>query len=361
MLTILNVAYPLAPVSLGTAGGSEQIIALLDRALTQDGHRSIVVGCAGSVVKGTLIATSCRREFFRESRRELYDEYRTAIWRSILKYKPDVIHLHGIDVHNYIPPAGLPALITLHLPSEWYSPELFNLDRPHTYLNCVSLTQQKACPRSTRLLPFIKNGVPVNSFSANLRKRRFALVLARVCPEKGIHLAIDAAAAAGVPVLVGGEVFPYEVYERYFSEEIAPRLSRTAKFLGPVGFRRKRRLLSRAKCVLIPALAPETSSLVAMEALASGTPVVAFAAGALPEIVDDGVTGFLVSNEHQMADAIRRVDSIDRARCRREAVKRFSSEHMVRNYFGLYTVMTQNSGLPDRPDLTRLPRAAYPC
>ena len=98
-----------------------------------------------------------------------------------------------------------------------------------------------------------------------------------------------------------------------------------------------------------------------MEALASGTPVVAFAAGALPEIVDDGVTGFLVSNEHQMADAIRRVDSIDRARCRREAVKRFSSEHMVRNYFGLYTVMTQNSGLPDRPDLTRLPRAAYPC
>lgn len=211
MLTILNVAYPLAPVSLGTAGGSEQIIALLDRALSQDGHRSVVVGCAGSVVKGTLIATSYRREFFRESRRELYEEYRKAIWRSVLKYKPDVIHLHGIDVHNYIPPAGLPALITLHLPSEWYSPELFTLDRPQTYLNCVSSTQQKAGPRSARLLPFIKNGVPVNAFSAQRRKRRFALVLARVCPEKGIHLAIDAAAAARVPVLVAGEVFPYEV------------------------------------------------------------------------------------------------------------------------------------------------------
>ena len=361
MLTILNVAYPLASVGLGTAGGSEQIVALLDGALTQDGHHSIVVGCGGSVVEGTLIATSCRREYFRESRRELYDEYRTAIRRSILTYKPDVIHMHGIDVHNYIPPAGIPALITLHLPSEWYSPELFKLDRPRTYLNCVSSTQEKTCPRSARLLPFIKNGVSVNSFSAQTRKRRFALVLARVCPEKGIHLAIDAAAAARVPVVVGGEVFPYEVYERYFREEIAPRLNRTAKFLGPVGFRRKRRLLSGAKCVLVPSLAPETSSLVAMEALASGTPVVAFAAGALPEIVEDGVTGFLVSNERQMADAIRRVEFIDPARCRREAVERFSSENMVRGYYKLYAALVQSGGLPSRPSTAQPGMAAYPC
>ncbi|HEX5412588.1 MAG TPA: glycosyltransferase [Terriglobia bacterium] len=361
MLTILNVAYPLAPVGFGTAGGSEQIIALLDAALTEGGHRSIVVGCVGSEVKGSLVATSCRREYFRESRSDLYAEYRAAIWRSILRYKPDVIHLHGIDVHNYVPPAGLPALITLHLPPEWYSPNVFNLDRPQTYLNCVSLTQQKACPSSARLLPFIKNGVPVNAFRAQTRKRRFALVLARVCPEKGIHLAIDAAAAAGMPVVVGGEVFPYNAYQRYFSEEIAPRLNGKARFLGPVGFRRKRRLLSRAKCVLIPALAPETSSLVAMEALASGTPVVAFAAGALPEIVEDGVTGFLVSSKRQMAAAIRRVKFIDPRRCRRAAVDRFSSEDMVRRYLELYAELNHNSSHPDAAHSVRTGMSTCPC
>jgi glycosyltransferase involved in cell wall biosynthesis len=343
MLTILNVAYPLAPVGLDTPGGSEQILALLDSALVESGHRSVVVGCEGSAVRGTLIATPWSRDLFADSGRDrLYQSYRAAIHRALETYEIDVIHLHGVDAHHYLPPAGAPALITLHLPPAWYSPQLFNLERPRSYLNCVSFSQRKACPEIAHLLPVIENGVPVRLFPVRVRKRGFALVLARICPQKGIHVALDAAAAAGVPVLVGGEVFPYEDHERYFREQVLPRLGRTRRFLGPVGFRRKRGLLAAARCVLVPSVVPETSSLVAMEALACGTAVVAFASGALREIVEDGVTGFLVSNEREMAQAIDWVRFIDPLRCRSAAVERFSSESMVRRYIHLYGAIARD-------------------
>ena len=109
-----------------------------------------------------------------------------------------------------------------------------------------------------------------------------------------VHLGLDAAAIASVPVLVGGQVFPYPDHERYFADEIAPRLTGTRCFLGPVAFARKRRLLTAARCLLIRCRVPEAISLVAMEALACGTPVIAFRAGALPKIIEDGRTGFLV-------------------------------------------------------------------
>lgn len=103
-----------------------------------------------------------------------------------------------------------------------------------------------------------------------------------------------------------------------------------------MGFERKRRLLSAARAVLVPSLVPETSSLVAMEALACGTPVIAFANGALPEIVEDGKTGFLVRDEADMASAIRRSGAIDPDMCRKEAALRFREEKMLRQYFELY-------------------------
>ncbi len=139
-----------------------------------------------------------------------------------------------------------------------------------------------------------------------------------------------------MPLLLGGKVFPYPAHEQYHAREIAPRLSPERRFLGPLGRDEAARLLARARCLLVPSLAPETSSLVVMEALASGTPVVAFRAGALPEIVEDGRTGFLVDGVEEMAAAIARVGELDRHACRAAAEARFAEGRMVADYLRLY-------------------------
>ena len=104
----------------------------------------------------------------------------------------------------------------------------------------------------------------------------------------------------------------------------------------PLSIARKQELLRHAKCLLHPTLAPETSSLVAMEALAAGTPVIAYPSGALPEIVDNGVTGFLVNSMEEMAEAIGKAHTLSPATCREAAEQRFSKKRMIRNYFDLY-------------------------
>lgn len=142
---------------------------------------------------------------------------------------------------------------------------------------------------------------------------------------------------AGVPVLLAGRVFPYEEHLRYFNEQIRPRLlPGHVRLLGCVGADRKYKLLSLAACLLLSSTAPGTSSLVAMEAAAAGTPVIAFPSGAVSEIVEEGRTGFLVRSIEEMARGIERSSEIDPAACRAAAASRFSLPRMIEGYFNLY-------------------------
>jgi glycosyltransferase involved in cell wall biosynthesis len=336
-LTVLNVAFPFAPVGLDAVGGAEQVLAQLDAALVRAGHRSVVVACAGSRPAGTLVATPRAAGAITEARRRrVHAAHRRAIDDVLRRWPVDLVHMHGIDFHAYLPPPGPPVLVTLHLPPEWYPPEIFHPERPGTFLHCVSAAQRARCPSGAMLLPEVPNGVALDALAARHAKRRFALALGRICPEKGFHIALDAAQRAGVPLLLAGQTFPYEAHETYFAREIAPRLDAGRRFIGPIGPTRKRRLLSAARCLLLPSLAPETSSLVAMEALACGTPVIAFPSGALPEIVEHGRTGFIVRNEREMAEAIHSAALIEPEVCRTAARERFSLEHTIERYFALY-------------------------
>ncbi len=350
-LTILNVAYPLASVGPDSVGGAEQVLSSLDYGLVRAGHRSLVLASSGSKVAGTLIPSPYPpNRLDNATKSRAVRAHREAIEHTLRHWKVDLVHLHGIDAYDYLPSGTTPTLITLHLPPHWYPQELFAATRPHTYVHCVSLSQHRSCPRCSYLLPPIENGVEVARFQALHAKRDFALALGRICPEKGFHLALDAAALARVPLLLAGEVFGYESHRTYFAEQILPRLGGKRRFIGALGFKRKRRLLSAAKCLVVPSTAPETSSLVTMEALASGTPVVAFPSGALAELIEHGKTGFLVNNIPQMAAAITACERLDPNVCRKVAQARFSFEHTIEKYFHLYSrlIATNKSKVPCR-------------
>jgi glycosyltransferase involved in cell wall biosynthesis len=337
-LSILSVAYPLAPAGPDAAGGSEQILTLLDRTLTRNGHHSVVIACEGSRVEGTLVTVPRPTGPLDDRvRREAQQRHHRAIESALHRWSFDLVHMHSLDFHAYLPPPGIPVLVTLHLPPDWYPAGIFRPDRPDTWLHCVSASQTRACPKSSSILPYVENGVPLDNLRTHVRKRDFALSLGRICPEKGFHLALEAAIEAGSPMIVAGEIFEYRDHEEYFWREMLPRLNgKTRRFIGPLTMARKRRWLSAARCLLVPSLVPETSCLVAMEAMACGTPVIAFPSGALPEIVEHGRTGFIVDGPKEMAAAIRHAGEIDPEVCRQTARERFSAERMLDRYLDLY-------------------------
>jgi len=334
-LTVLSVAYPFASVGPDAVGGAEQVLSALDRALVRNGHRSLVIACEGSVAAGELVPLSVPAgRIDDEVRRRTWAGLKRLIEKVAAAEKIDLVHLHGIDFHAYLPDR-VPTLATLHLPLDWYPDWIFE-PRSNLWLNCVSEAQHRTAPAGASLLPPIANSVPQKLFETRQRKRDHAIVLSRICPEKGIHLALQACRLADVPLLIGGQVFPYEVHQRYFHDEVVPLLHSRRRFLGPLGFNRKRRLLAAARCAIVPSLAAETSSLSAIEALACGTPVIAFPNGALPEVIEHGRTGFTVNDVSEMAEAITAASSIDPEACRAAAWERFSPNRMERRYLDLY-------------------------
>lgn len=336
MHNILSVAYPLTMVGEDAVGGSEQVLTSLDRTITEAGHHSIVIAATGSQIMGTHIESRGAPSLLDDvARADGARAHRTLLAKTLARYPVDLIHFHSLDFHHYVP-EDVPVLATLHLPSAWYPEDIFAKHRDSFWLNCVSKTQWQSCPQSPHLLPPIPNGVRIPSGWNQGAREGFALAMGRICPEKGFHLALDAAAAAGMPLLLAGEVFPYEEHITYFEREIKPRLDSNRWFIGTASLAEKQKLLAQARCLLITSTVPETSSLVAMEALASGTPVVAFPVGAIPEIIANGQTGFLVNDTAEMSQALQAVDSLDRAACRAHAETEFSADRMGRRYLELY-------------------------
>lgn len=344
-LTVLSVAFWLAVVSPESVGGAEQILLQIDEGLVRRGYQSLVIARPESKTVGTLIPiNSTDGRVSNDAWVAAHESIRQAIADALRSYPVDIVHLHGVDFADYLPKLDVPVLVTLHLPLYWYKRSALQVTRPNTFFHCVSRSQRQHFPNTLAMLPEIENGVSANLLrERSVRKRAFAAALGRICPEKGFHVALGACRAANTPMLLAGQVFPFREHQAYFAEQIVPELDSQRRYIGPVGMKGKCRLLSSAQCLVVPSLAPETSSLVAREALACGTPVVAFAAGALPEVVNHGDTGFIVDHADELPDAIHACRQVDPDRCRKIARQRFSPERMVENYIATYRGILEGS------------------
>ena len=354
MLTVLNIAHPLAPVGTDAVGGAEQVLAAIDEHLVARGHRSIVIASERSKIAGELVGLPALEEALDHATwLAAHDACRAAMRRTLARERIDVIHLHGSDFHAYLPPPGPPVLATLHMPIAWYPGHVFEIARPRTFVHCVSRTQQRDAAAGANLLDPIENGVDLERLRPAATRGDHVLVLGRICPEKAPHLALDAATAANVPLVLAGTVFGFAEHQRYFRDQIEPRLRPPHRFVGPVAGAAKTRLLAEARCVIVPTVIGETSSLVAMEALACGTPVIGFRRGALAELVEDGRTGQLVDHPDQLAAAIAAWPRYDRARCRELAEQRCSQRRMCERYVARYAELAHDDGHRPQPGSAR--------
>lgn len=343
-LSILSIAYPLAAAGLNAVGGSEQILAQIDRGLMENGWKSHVIAPEGSSVCGQLHAIPPVEGAITPAFRLQQHSASAAMIDVVLAREAiDLIHFHGLDFDRYLIATALPCVASLHLPADWYEPHVFSA-RHGPWLLPVSDSQAMQCPPSSRLLAPLSNGVPDEFFDIPLRKRDGpVLMLARICPEKGIQTGIEAAHRADVDLVLAGQVFPYREHHDYFNNQIVPLLDSRRRFVGPLGLYDKLLHLQNARCVLVPSCVAETSSLVVREAAATGCPVIAFPQGHLAHSIVDGVTGFLVNTREAMANAIGQIDQIDPLECRAYARAHFSGRAMVQAYLALYRRMTRMS------------------
>lgn len=337
-MRILYIAYPLLPVSDASAGGAEQMLWTLEREMHRRGHETTVAACAGSSVSGRLFSTGelpkASDTFERRDR-----EHQHAIRNLLQCNEFDVIHDKSGTFFKNAANIPFTMLATLHLPRTFYGEANWHDLGRMMAVNCVSASQAHTFVDVPALRGWVPNGIALERFPLRSAKEDFLLWMGRICEEKAPHLAIEVARKAKRRLVLAGQVYPFRYHEEYFEREVKPHLGGDVVWIESPSFEKKVDLLGRATALLVTSQAEETSSLVAMEAAACGTPVIAFRRGALPEIVAQGKTGFLVDTPEEMAESIGTFGEISPAQCRRYAERNFSAARMTDAYEKLYRAL----------------------
>jgi glycosyltransferase involved in cell wall biosynthesis len=252
----------------------------------------------------------------------------------------DVIHDHTVAGPLFAAERGgsKPVITTIHGPFNHELTYLYASLKGRVPIICVSKAQHGAAPHIP-IAGVIHHGIDASLFAVGDgqgdSEGEYCLFLGRMSPDKGAHRAIAVARKAGRRVLMAAKMRePWEV--RYFTEMVEPMLGPDAVYLGEVPHEQKLELLARASALLFPIRWNEPFGLVMLEAMACGTPVLAFAEGAAPEVVEQGRTGFICQDEADMAEALGKIDQIDRGDCRAAVEGYFSTERMAADHLALF-------------------------
>jgi glycosyltransferase involved in cell wall biosynthesis len=320
-LRIAMLAPPWIPVPSPGYGGVESVVSTLTEALVGRGH-DVTLFCAPGSASRANVVTLLDRSHADEIERSLYevdhvgrafDRIDAAAGRGA---RFDAVHDHcgftGLAMANRI---DTPLVHTLHGAFTSETAAFYSRHGHKAALVGISATQLASAPPGLEPIDSIPNPIDLRAWPLQERKGDYLLWIGRITPEKGPHRAIAAAQAVDVPIVIAGVVQPGQ--QAFFDREVAPHIDGTrVRFVGEVGGSAKRSLFARARGLLMPIRWEEPFGMVMVEALACGTPVIAFPEGAARELVIDGTTGFLVDDERAMAVAIGGLPRIDAHTCR---------------------------------------------
>ena len=330
-------------------GGTEAVVSVLCEELVRQGHEVTLCASGDSVSSAELSSVYPRslRTADDLQDRQPYDWMHIALsLRAADGF--DIIHNHAGELAMAMSPlVDVPMLSTTHC---LITPDTqFVWDRYGGWYNSISHAGRRAMPpvRGGTYCGVVYNGIDVESFPYEERKEDYLLFLGRVAPEKGTHLAIDVARRLGKRLIIAAKVDRAD--RQYFHDVVEPLIDGDLiQFVGEADTLLKRKLYARACCLLLPICWEEPFGLVMAEAMACGTPVIAFARGAATELVVDGETGFLVHDMDGMVRAVHRVDRIDPQRCRRHVEENFSAQRMTEGYLALYERILEEAAIGER-------------
>jgi glycosyltransferase involved in cell wall biosynthesis len=334
------LAPPWIPIPPPGYGGIEYVVALVTDALVERGHE-VELFCAPGSQSKAIVRALLPEAHPHEIERALIEADHVA--RAFEAFDQAEAAGHPFDVvHDhcgYTPLAmadriDLPLVHTVHGPFDDQTSIYYDHHGRKGSVVCISRSQAGMAPPGADVKAVVYNPIDVEAWPVGYEKQDYLLWVGRFTAEKGPQRAIKVAKATGRRLILAGVVQPRQ--ERFFATEIEPHLDgRQIEYVGEIGGARKQQLFADAYAFLMPITWPEPFGMVMVEALAAGTPVLAFAHGAAVEIVEPGVNGFLVHDEDEMAAMVERVAELKPEHCRRSA-ERFSPHRVAAGYESAY-------------------------
>ncbi|MDP9452773.1 MAG: glycosyltransferase family 4 protein [Actinomycetota bacterium] len=354
-MRIALIAPPWVPVPPPLYGGTETVVDRLARGFHTAGH---------DVLLCTTGDSTCPvpRHHVLESTEQarmgaVVPELRHVIHAYQAAQDCDIVHDHTMVGPVYA--QRFPELTTVTTNHGPFNDELLDIYRAVApWVSIIAISRSQASHAvGVPIAGVIHHGIDVDELPFGEHPGEYFLFLGRMAPDKGARRAALVARQAGVPLRIAAKMREPLEFE-YYEEQVKPLLGGDIEYVGEVGGDQKLELLARARGLLNPIRWVEPFGLVMIEALGCGTPVLTFRQGAAPEIVDDGVTGFLCEDRDEMAEAIHRVDQLDRRACRTAVEDRFSTERMVGDHLALFeSLLSRRSSSATEPPAPR-PTAA---
>lgn len=317
-------------------GGTERIVSYLTEELIKQGHEVTLFASGDSLTNGRLIAP-CKRSLRLDPDCEMPLVYHVLQLNQLYQNASsfDIIHFH-IDYLHFplLRRLGRPHVTTLH--GRLDLPDLVPLYKEFTDVPVVSISNSQRSPLpSINWQGTVYHGIPSNLYQLRPNQGTYLAFLGRISPEKRVDRAIEIARRANIKLKIAAKVDPVD--KHYMETKIRPLLDHPmVEFIGEIGEKEKGEFLNHALALLFPIDWVEPFGLVMIEAMACGTPTIAFRQGSVPEIINSGLTGFVVENIDESLAALARVPYFDRARCRRVFEKRFSVGRMAADYLRTY-------------------------